>query len=381
MSKAFQKTLYRHENCTWHYTRLIWQEAGQSFDVRTALCGQVATSIGQEALLSGETKETALHRLVTGLQKAGYTENPNVDLFLDVQIFTPTWAGFTAAAPWFDALQLDIVYPLYQMLEDTANGGNSGGIRTDPGCITHYLWVLDSDATTTAVETIARQAAASFRVVTTIRKKTENPVLVKLPEKTEAAAPDPDLKLLAGNMSDLITGIVAELRQTIKPLLKNQPIPDKTYPDNVCGFVERRDPNRVRGNKANQLRERLLTQWGVGKDYWPPLGNAAPCETLHVEGLDDEAAMQLIAIVQKRIIGQVYAFDASEGIFVSEPARICSRFMIDDTYWFDDDLEWIVYVSHHNTVTFGGDWLLKEVREIFKEQSERLPPCSGFLKN
>ncbi len=91
MSKAFQKTLYRHENCTWHYTRLIWQEAGQSFDVRTALCGQVATSIGQEALLSGETKETALHRLVTGLQKAGYTENPNVDLLFLVQMIVISW--------------------------------------------------------------------------------------------------------------------------------------------------------------------------------------------------------------------------------------------------------------------------------------------------
>lgn len=130
----------------------------------------------------------------------------------------------------------------------------------------------------------------------------------------------------------------------------------------------------MRGEKANQLREQLLAQWGVGKDHWPPLGSAAPCKTLYVEGLEDEKAMQLIAIIQKRIIGHLYAFDAGEGIFVSEPARIFSRFMIDDTYWFDDGLEWLVYVSHENTVTFGGEWLLMEVRAIFREQSERLNP-------
>ncbi len=374
MSKAFQKTLYRHENSAWHYIRLIWQETVRSFDVRTAPCGRVAPSIRQEALLPGETKETALHRLAIALRQAGYLEQATIEWRLDVQVFTPVWDGFTAAAPWFDALQLDILYPLYAFLEDTANGGNSGGIKTEPGCITHYLWVLNLDAATAALETIARRVPDAFRIGTNIREKTEHPVPVKLPKKTEAATLDPDLKILAGKLSDLTNVMTTELRQIIKPLLENQASQDKTCPDNVCGFSDHSDPNRVRGEKANQLRKQLFTQWGVGKNYWPPLGDPAPCETLHVEGLDDETAALLTAIIQKRITGQVYALDASEGFFVSEPDRICSRFMFDDTYWFDDGLEWVVYVSHHNTVTFGGEWLLKEVRAIFQEQPERLNP-------
>lgn len=54
--------------------------------------------------------------------------------------------------------------------------------------------------------------------------------------------------------------------------------------------------------------------------------------------------------------------------------RLFSRFMIDDTYWFDAGLEWIVYVSHHDTATFGGEWLLDAVREFFKDRPERLNP-------
>lgn len=78
MTAPFQKTLYRPENYMWHYTRLIWQEAAQSFDLCTAPCGQVATPIREEVLLPGETKETALHRLTVALRQMGYTENPNV---------------------------------------------------------------------------------------------------------------------------------------------------------------------------------------------------------------------------------------------------------------------------------------------------------------
>ncbi|MBK8428361.1 MAG: hypothetical protein IPL27_21450 [Lewinellaceae bacterium] len=372
MITPFQKTLYRPENGTWHYLRLLWQEASQSFEVRTAPCGLPATPIRQEPLLPGETKETALHRLVVDLRQAGYLERPTIDDYLDVQIFTPDWDGFAAAAPWFDALQSEVSYPLYQVLQDTANGGNSGGVQTAPGCITHYLWVLNPDAATAAVETIARQAPSLFRVVANSRKKAATPAPTALSEITEAATPD--LKILTDQLTGVMAGIVEEFQQTIKPYLADQPASDKTYPDQVCVSFEHSEPDRVHGEQANLLRERLLAQWGVGKGHWPPLGDAARCETLHVEGLDDETAAQLTDVIQKRIIGQVYALDAGEGVFMAGPERLFSRFMIDDTYWFDDGLEWIVYVSHHDTATFGGEWLLDAVGELFKDRPERLNP-------
>jgi len=372
MPTPFQKTLYRPKNGTWNYLRLLWQEASQSFEVRAAPCGQVATPISEEALLPEETKETALHRLVVDLRQAGYLERPTIDDYLDVQIFMPDWDGFSAAAPWFDALQSEVSYPLYQVLQDTANGGNSGGVQTAPGCITHYLWVLNPDAATAAVETIARQAPSLFRVVANSRKKAATPAPTALSEITEAATPD--LKILTDQLTGVMAGIVEEFQQTIKPYLADQPASDKTYPDRVCVSFEHSDPYRVHGEQANLLRERLLAQWGVGKGHWPPLGDAARCETLHVEGLDDETAAQLTDVIQKRIIGQVYALDASEGVFMAGPERLFSRLMIDDTYWFDDGLEWIVYVSHHDTATFAGDWLLDAVRELFKDRPERLNP-------
>ncbi|MEQ1745496.1 MAG: hypothetical protein ABMA02_08725 [Saprospiraceae bacterium] len=374
MRPPFQKTLYRHENNTWHYTRLVWQEVAQSFEMRTAPCGQAATSIGQEVLLSGEKKETALHRLAVALRHAGYWEQPTIAWHLDIQVFTPVWDGFTAAAPWFDALQFDILFPLYAFLEDTANGGNSGGIRTEPACLTYFLWTANPVTAKEAIESIARQAPAMFQVVSNIRKRGEKPAPRKPLEPAEGASGE--MEVAFGLENKMI--MFAENLLYNRSLPENQQIPDKTYPDNVFGFIERQAPDRVRGEKAGQLRNHLLAQWGVGKDHWPPLGGPPPCKTLYVEGLDDEAAAQLITVIQQRITGQVYVFDTGKGIFVSEPAHISFRPMADDTYWFDDGQEWLVYVSHENTVTFGGDWLLKEVREIFKELPERLNPWSGI---
>ncbi|MEO6037741.1 MAG: hypothetical protein ABIQ93_04950, partial [Saprospiraceae bacterium] len=350
MPTPFQKTLYRSENETWHYIRLIWQETNQWFEVRTAPCGHVATPIRQETLLPGETKETALHRLVTDLRQTGYLEHPTEYQPLDVQIFTPARDGFPAAAPWFDALQLELVPLLYKGLQDQANGANIGGIQTAAGCITHFLGVLNAPAALETIAAISQQPPALFRIQANVRQKIVAPAPVNLPEKTIETA---EALKLGSHLADVMSNILEDLQQKIKPFLQSEPAAGITYPDRVS--AESIEPDRVYGEKADRLRERVREQWGVGTGYyWPPLDQSAPGETLHVEGLDEETAAQLIAIIQPRIIGQLYAFDAGEGIFTAEPERLLSRFMIDDTYWFDDGLEWLVYASHHDTVTFGG---------------------------
>ncbi len=393
MHAPFQKTLYRSENSTWHYLRLLWREDSKSFEVSTASCGQVATSIRQEALLPGETKETALHRLAVALKQAGYSERPDMEWYLDLQIFTPPWDGPATAAPWFDALQSDILQPLYEVLEETANGGYRNGVGTETDCITHFLWVLDPEAAMKAIETIAMKTPALCRIQVNYRKKPEEPVPEKLPalagiitDSLETAeTPFPiklpaqpgttlDIQGIAQHLLNLTSGIAEEIKQAIRPYMQTQPV---TYPDSLGVWSAHAATNRVLGEKAKRLRDRLETQWGIGKGCWPPLGGPAPCETLHVigEGLEDETGAKLNAVIQSRMIGQMYAFDERGDIFITDAAEnLFFRYEVWDTFRFDDGMEWIVYITHENTVTFGGEWLLDAVRELFKDQPERLNP-------
>lgn len=371
MQHPFQKTLYRSENGLWHYIRLIWQEEHQSFDVRTAPCGQVAATVRQEALLAGEAKETALHRLVSGLQEAGYSANPPKDKRLDITVFTPLWDGFFGAAPWLETLQFEVLYPLEDAFMYTANGGNRGGTTVTPDSITQFLWILDMEAAMEAIALIRQKASPMFRIEVMEHQKTEIPVRATLDEPSPLSA---ESLQIASTLQQLMSQITQDIIQKVQPLMGTVARTDTTWPDSIYGLADRIASDRVLGEKAAHFRSRLLEQWGVGKGSWPPLGHAAPCETLHMEAVDDETAAQLIALIRHRIIGQVYALDAMEGLFMSEPERLFFRFSIGDTYWFDEGLEWIMYVSHEQTITFGGDWLIAAIREFYREQPECLNP-------
>jgi hypothetical protein len=39
---------------------------------------------------------------------------------------------------------------------------------------------------------------------------------------------------------------------------------------------------------------------------------------------------------------------------------------------FDAGFNWVVYFSHHYTITFSGDWLLEAVKSLYAGQEERL---------
>ena len=162
--EIYQKTLYRQEAGIWHYLRLFWLEESQTFEVRSALCGQNAVVIGQEALIAGETKADALHRLVSALMRAGYISQPKKTKELNVVINTPGWDGFIAGAPWFDQLQSDFLHPLYAYLDDTANGENIGGTMTENGRITHYFGVLDREAVLSKIAELAQPLEAAFNI-------------------------------------------------------------------------------------------------------------------------------------------------------------------------------------------------------------------------
>ncbi len=40
-----------------------------------------------------------------------------------------------------------------------------------------------------------------------------------------------------------------------------------------------------------------------------------------------------------------------------------------EAYWFDDSLNWVVYKSHEGTITFGGEWLINHVKDIWEDWS------------
>ena len=368
MVEIYQKTLYRKKAGKWHYLRLYWLEEQQIFEVRSALCGQNAVVIGQEALNVGETKADALRRLVSALMRAGYRTQPKKIKELNVVINTPDWDGFIAGAPWFDQLQSDFLHPLYAYLDETANGENIGGTMTEIGRITHYFGVLDREAVLSKIAELAQPLEAAFNITVSTTPSIPLPK-PPLPEEVNSGIA---MELLTA-WREAMTKISEGVKQAFISAVSAEKNSNKYDPDPPFSYYERIDPNRVRGEKAAQLREKLMTVWGIGKYYWPPLGNSATCATIHVEGLDRATRLQLIECIRPKTQGDLYVFEIEEGIFLTTPDDIFNRY-IDDSYVFDEGMEWIVYSSHHGTTTFGGDWLIAAVKELYRDREEELNP-------
>lgn len=366
MATFFQKTLYRQEGAQWRYTRLCWIEPAQCFDVRTALCGQTAMATGIERLNPGEPRESALHRLALPLRQAGWLEMPVLEWHLDLTIVTPAFDGLMAAAPWFDAFHAGVLYPVLFELGETANYGHWGGTRHEKDSITYFLWTVEPHAAEAIVSSVGRNAPAGFEVFARIRKWGEDPAPRAHP--TDASW---EMGSVLGFEKHLISA--TEKGHYARSLPENQPIPEIIRADAGYPGLPNLGPDRVTGEKAAELRDRLLTLWEVGKDRWPPLGSPVSRDVLYLEGTpEEEVTAQLTALLQQKTTGTVYVFDSVEGIFSSTIGQIFPDLAQDDTYWFDERLEWILYKSHHNTITFGGDWLIKEVRDLFRETPERI---------
>ncbi len=372
---VFQKTLYRQEGAQWRYTRLRWLEQAPYVDVLAASCGQPAMAIGQEWLMPGERPEAALHRLALPWRQAGWLEMPALEWHFDLTITTPVFDGLMAAAPWFDAFHAEALYPILFELGETANYGHWGGTRYEKNSVTYLLWTVDPHAAEAIANRVGQHAPAGFYVSARIRKRDEDPAPRE--HTTDASG---EMGSVPGFEKHLISA--NEKLLYARSLPENQPIPKIIWPDARYPCLPNLGPGRVTGEKAAQLRERLRTLWEVGKDRWPPLGRPIARDLLYVEGaLEDKETAHLTALLQQKATGTVYVLDTTEGIFSSSIRQIFPDLADDDSYWFDDSLEWIIYKSHHNTITFGGDWLIKEVPVIFNENPERVYRLPGNQRN
>lgn len=37
-----------------------------------------------------------------------------------------------------------------------------------------------------------------------------------------------------------------------------------------------------------------------------------------------------------------------------------------ECFWFDSNIDWVIYVSHEATVAFGGEWLVNDIKRQFE---------------
>jgi hypothetical protein len=112
----------------------------------------------------------------------------------------------------------------------------------------------------------------------------------------------------------------------------------------------------------DRLRAAIEDRWGVWNGGCVEVARA-PTVTLHVAAMTDAvcAALRTWAagrVLEARELGPGRELDASLAEFVYD---------IDgEGWWVPPALDWLIYVSHEASITFGGDALCARVREVLR---------------
>lgn len=133
-------------------------------------------------------------------------------------------------------------------------------------------------------------------------------------------------------------------------------------------------------DKVN-IRERLSNIWGINQPYWYLLYS---CHR------DDVIAFDLNYVTISEKLKDVKMWLLEQG--VSEMCEFRENgldyeindikdysfwdsddyFWNNECYWFDYTMDWIIYLSHEQTITFGGDAMIKRLKIEWHDWSKHL---------
>ena len=129
--------------------------------------------------------------------------------------------------------------------------------------------------------------------------------------------------------------------------------------------------------QVRRLRGACLRRWDADptRGYWFPLKEGdPPADTLIVDAFrcDREFDFQAVReLLRRRGVDRVW--ESSEN-WPLEPAvematRVCC-FGGRETMWSSDGLDWLIYASHEDSVTFAGAWLVPAVKAAWPDWQE-----------
>jgi hypothetical protein len=123
---------------------------------------------------------------------------------------------------------------------------------------------------------------------------------------------------------------------------------------------------RLKEDESGAVRQELCTQWNFDGQFWDPLENKSPAETLFLskDSMTKEDHQSIIDFIVEN--ASSYLMEITED---GKDAEIDPKEFHPDCYetiYCDNSYSWIVYGSHESTVTFAGQALLEFVKKLFR---------------
>lgn len=347
----FRLILYKQIENRWHYVRLTAREG--SCLTESGKCGEkpshsLSTDIPPETAPEQYLRERGTSWMQQGYGKPGQQQLHVMTLHFQMK----RWQGYPAGAPWFDDWRGGYLDPIQQALEATCNGIPNGGERFSGNYLQYYV-IFNTDLALDVVEQIAAAAPVQFLLDIHIGRR----------EKQVQIPIDPNVPEYLRTLFRIVEKSARTIASELPTLFHGDPLRPEILPESST-------QTRVMGEEAKRLRELLRTRWNFDSNFWDPLKPASPTEVVFLNGMADDRKQAIAAIIEKKIMQPLYLLDCEEGLF-----EITTKQLFTDAHEgmvFDASLDWVVYFSHHYTITFGGDWLVQAVKDLYRDEPDKL---------
>jgi hypothetical protein len=121
--------------------------------------------------------------------------------------------------------------------------------------------------------------------------------------------------------------------------------------------------------------------WGIGKHYWYPLTKSKRDDLISLDSKYVITSQKLLDVKEILLhfgVEQLYEFRENGLAYRIDNLEEYDFWDSDDYFWnnegfwFDDNMNFIIYLSHEETITLGGEVILKEIKSKWQEWGKNL---------
>ena len=344
--------LYKQIDARWHYVRLTSTPKGQ-MQTETGCCGQKPDHTETVTIPATPARLITLRQAGEDWVEQGYAKpHPHSLQVMTLHFQMRRWTGYPAGAPWYDDWTSGYLDPIQQVLDETCNGIPRGNERFS-GNYLHYYTILNTDLAQEAVEKIAAVAPVKFLLDIHIASR----------EKQVHIPIDPNVPEYLRSLFRVVEKSARTIAHELPVLFPTDPLQPEFVPNGSAN-------KRIIGEEAVRLRSLLKEKWHFDSNFWDPLTQVAPSEVVFLNGMADNKKQGIATLLSQKLTAPLYLLDCETGLFEIDTEQIFGG--AHEGMVFDASFEWVIYFSHHYTITFGGDWLVPAVKDVYNDQPELL---------
>ena len=137
---------------------------------------------------------------------------------------------------------------------------------------------------------------------------------------------------------------------------------------------------RVLNQQADDLITKLKSVWDIEKHYWYPLYDCKRSDVIafnddYIEDIESKIS-DIKNFLWSQNRNQIFEMHEDRTVWVIETNALDPSYDVRylERFWFDEDMNWIIYASHEGSITFGGRELISALKGKWQDWESNLFP-------